>query len=69
MTTREALSALSQQGVSLTYWRLRGLIDRNEIPRPRLNSSLSWDWTRDDLAIVAKVVREKGCERGEPANA
>jgi hypothetical protein len=59
MTTREALTVLSQQGVGLTYWRLRGLIDRNEVPRPRLNSSLAWDWTLDDLQTVAKVVREK----------
>jgi hypothetical protein len=59
MTTREALAALAEQGTYLTYWKLRGLIDRNEIPRPRLNSSLAWDWTRSDLAIVTKVVREK----------
>lgn len=59
MTTREFLEALSEQGVTLTYWRLRGLIDRNEIPRPRLNSSLAWDWKRDDVALVAKVVTEK----------
>jgi len=59
MTTREFLSALSEQGVSLTYWRLRGLVDRNEIPRPRMNSSLVWDWNRDDVSIVARIVREK----------
>jgi len=59
MTTRELLASLPDHGVSLTYWRLRGLIDRNEIPRPRMNSSLQWDWQRCDVAIVAKVVREK----------
>jgi hypothetical protein len=62
MTTREALAALSEQGISLTYWQLRGLIDRNEVPRPRLNSSLAWDWTKADLAIVATVVRAKDAE-------
>lgn len=59
MTTREALQALKDKGLILTYWRLRGLIDRNEIPRPRLNSALAWDWTPSDVAIVAKVMREK----------
>ena len=59
MTTREALQALKDKGHFLTYWKLRGLINRNEIPRPRLNSALSWDWTTDDVAMVAKVVREK----------
>jgi hypothetical protein len=59
MTTREFLSALSEQGVTLSYWRLRGLICRNEIPRPRLNSSLAWDWTPADVAVVGQVVREK----------
>jgi len=58
MTTREALSVLSSQGVNITYWRLRGLIERSEIPRPRLNSSLAWDWTLNDLQAVANVVRQ-----------
>jgi len=59
MTTREAISALSSQGVIITYWRLRGMIERNEIPRPRLNSSLAWDWTASDLRTVANAIREK----------
>lgn len=59
MTTREALASLAQQGIELTYWRLRGLIDRNEIPRPRLNSSLAWDWTPAEIEVVARVIRRK----------
>ena len=59
MTTREFLKALAEQGDPLTYWRLRGLIDRNQIPRPRLNSSLAWDWTLNDLQVVARVIRER----------
>jgi hypothetical protein len=65
MTTREALAELQKSGHTLTVWHVRGLIDRGEIPRPRLNSSLQWDWTASDLDALKLVARE----RQEPARA
>lgn len=59
MTTREALQALAERGVEITYWRLRGAIDRGEIPRPRLSTSLRWDWTEADVDRAAALLQRK----------
>jgi hypothetical protein len=56
MTTAEALLELAGRGVSLTVWELRGLINREEISRPRMNSSLAWDWTESDIKSVEDAV-------------
>lgn len=52
MTTKEALQELENRGVELTYWKLRGMVTRKEIPAPRMNSTLKWDWTEQDLQNV-----------------
>jgi|GEM_PF-3242335 len=59
MTTREFLEALANRGVPLTYWKLRGLIHRGTIPKPRMNSSLAWTWSESDLDRVAAAVKGK----------
>ena len=56
MTTQEALRELEKKGISLTYWRLRGLIVRGSVPRPRLNSALAYDWTERDVRNVEAAV-------------
>jgi len=65
MTTREALAALAALGVEISYWRLRGLIDRGEVRRPRLNSSLAWDWSEADISAAAQLIREKSGTEAE----
>ncbi|GAB4146546.1 MAG: hypothetical protein Tsb009_19260 [Planctomycetaceae bacterium] len=60
VTTREALQELESRGVKLTIWELRGMLMRNEIPKPRRNSSLQWDWTEADLQNVKDAACGKG---------
>ena len=66
MTTREALAELKNVGVNLTYWELRGMIVRGEIPTPRLNSTLKFDWTAGDIARVKDAAAQReaaACKR------
>jgi hypothetical protein len=58
MTTQEALQELTDRGVHLTVWRLRGMISRSEIPKPRMDSSLRWDWTESDIQKVEEAVSQ-----------
>jgi hypothetical protein len=58
MTTKEALADLSKDGIELTIWELRGSFDRG-LQRPRLNSSLQFDWTPEDLKRVRQAVAER----------
>ena len=63
MTTREALkevnAALVAQGRRLTIWELRGMLERNEITRPRVNSALQFDWGSQDIARLKEALAEK----------
>ena len=61
MTTREALTELAtKHSITLTVWKLRAIFDRGEVPKPRLDSSLSWDWTPDDIERVREAVTTRG---------
>jgi hypothetical protein len=60
MTTQEALKELEQRGIRLTYWKLRGLIVRGSVPRPRLNSALTYDWTERDVRNVEVALAALG---------
>lgn len=59
MTTQEALENLRSEGIKITVWELRGKIARREIARPRLNSSLQFDWTLDDLRRAKEILGQQ----------
>jgi hypothetical protein len=65
MTTREALNELASRGIHLTYWELRGMLERGEIPRPRMNSALSWDWTEADIRAVATAAANRQAQEAK----
>lgn len=65
MTTREALEELAGRGVCLTPWELRGMLARKELPRPRLDSALKFDWTDADLRNVESALASRGKRNAE----
>ena len=67
MTTREALIEASHRGVTLTYWELRGMIERGEVARPRLNSALQWDWTPGEVDRLCEAASSRPKKAEVPA--
>ncbi len=59
MTTQDIINELSKSGHKVTYWSLRGIVKRGEIPHPKMNSSLCWVWTVRDLERLKKLLKTK----------
>lgn len=56
MTTTEAIQQIIDRGHSTTEDTIRGMIRRNKLPKPRLDSSLRYDWTEADIDRVCEVL-------------
>ncbi len=59
MTTKEAIAELERRGAHVSYWRLRGHLERGEIPKPRINSSFAYDWSLSDVRKAERVLKRK----------
>lgn len=59
MTTTEAIDQIKHRGHELTEDTLRGLIRRGIVAKPRLDSSLRYDWTPADIDEVCERLNQR----------
>ena len=70
MTTAEAIQAAEERLRAkspeapdseplVTTWQVRGMISRGEIPKPRINSALQFDWNEADLDALCRAIESK----------
>jgi hypothetical protein len=69
-TSDAILIIRERSGISnLSYWQLRYLIKSGRIAAPKLNASLVWVWSAQDIANAVKFLKERAQQSAAKATA
>lgn len=63
MTLKEVIAELQQRGLSVQENAIRWAIRTQQIPRPRMDASLRYDYTTGDVEAIATYLRNRRAAR------